>query len=378
MCIIHDMAPSLRSCRMRIGLAGAFAVAGLAACDSDPPLPSLATCSSGWTAVTPMNDNLFAMPRAMVWQDGVVYQASAQGLVAVPVDGGEVIDVVSDRPVTGVWVEGDNVIYSLDDQLYAVPRAGGDSTLLFDGGRQNDPSSGSSGQDHIGQRQYLDSNAFYWTTTAYPYATDGSHVWRVLRTGGAVEGFALLPIETVDALSVRSDGVLAVGQSTTVGGPFYSAFLAPFAHGAAREVPLSPTPDTIISADNEALLWSVYTGNRQGSRETHEVWISPADGSPAKRLSRNLPGELQATWSIPNEQGGHVIGGVEPFDDGVNHASVFHVSRDGNATRLACDASNNWPVYTATALAPDATYLSVRYDQPGWMLVRLPPPGEWE
>ena len=318
-----------------------------------------------------MNENLPTMPRAMVWQDGIVYQATLNGVVAMPTDGGEASELANERAATGVWVEGDNVIYSLDDQLFAVPRAGGDSTLLLDGGYQNDPSSGSNGNDHFGERQYLDSTAFYWTTRAYPYPTDGTHAWRMLRTGGAVEGFALFPIETVDALTIRSDGVLAVGQSTTLGGPFYRAFLAPFGHGAAREVPLDPPPDAIISAENGALVWSVYTGNREGGRETHEVWISSADGSPAQRLSQNLPVEFLASWSIPNEQGGHVIGGVELFDDGVNHASVFQLSSDGKATRLACDSSNNWPVYTAVALAPDAIYLSVRYDRPGWMLVKL-------
>jgi hypothetical protein len=325
-----------------------------------------------------MNDDLYTMPRAMVWQDGNIYQATFSGVLAMPLDGGEVIDLVNESHATGVWVEGDDVIYSLDDQLFAAPRTGGDPTLLLDGGHQNDPSSGGNGDDHVGERQYLDSTAFYWTTRAYPNATDGTRVWRILRSGGAVEAFALFPIETVDALAIRSDGVLAVGQSITLGGPFYRAFLAPFGGGAAREVPVSPTPDAIISADSGALLWSVYTGNREGGRETHEIWSSPMDGSPARRLSWNLPIEFLSSWSIPDDLGGHIIGGVELFDDGVNHASVFQVSGEGNATRLACDASNNWPVYTATALAPNAIYLSVRYDQPGWMLVRLPRIGEQE
>jgi hypothetical protein len=325
-----------------------------------------------------MNAELVRLPRAMAWQDGTVYLASPSGVAAVATATGETTDLGYAGAATGVWVEGDNVLYSYDDQLYSVPRAGGESTLLLDGGQHNDPSSGSSGQDHVGDQQYLDATAFYWTTRAYPYATDGMHVWRMPRAGVGREGFALFPIQTLDALAIRTDGVLAAGQATTMGGPFYRAFLAPFGHGAARELPLDPLPDKILSATNGGLLWSRYTGDREGGRETHEIWMSAMDGSPAWPLSRALPVELQASWAMPDELGGHVLGGVERFDDGEMHASVFQVKSDGSATRLACDSSSNWPVYTATALAPDAIYLSVRYDQPGWKVIRLPRLGQQE
>jgi hypothetical protein len=314
----------------------------------------------------------------MVWQDGIVYQATLNGVVAMPADGGDVVELVGDDGGTGIWVEGDNVLYARYDQLLTVPRAGGDSTLLLDGRGQNETSSDAGGQNLVGARQYLDGSAFYWTTQSVPAAADGSHVWRMPRAGGGVEGFALLPVLTVDALAIRADGVLAVGPSTILGGPFYRAFLAPFGHGAAREISLGPAPDAIISVDNGALLWSVYLGNSEGGHETRGVWLAPADGSPARRLSQSLPVEFWATWSIPDEQGGHVLGGTELFDDSSSHASVFQVGSDGSATRLACDASDNWPVYTAVALAADAIYLSVRYDQPGWKLVRLPRLGEKE
>lgn len=357
---------------MRIGLASAFAVAWLGACGLPTSRPSLDTCSSGWVGVTPMNEDLFTMPHAMVWQDGIVYQATLNGVAAMPQEGGEAVDLADGGRPTGMWVEGDNVVYSFDDRLFTVPRGGGDATSLLDGGQQNDPSTGSDEYDSIGERQHLDGTAFYWTTTAHPYATDGTHAWRMLRTGGAVEGFALFPIQTVEALAIRADGVLAVGQSTTLDGPFYRAFLAPFGRRAAREIALDPPADQIISAGNGALLWNVHLGNRQGGSATRGIWISPADGSPGRRLSPSLPVEFWATWSIPDERGGHVLGGTEIFDDGVSHASVFQVEGDGRATRLACDPSANWPLYAASALAPDAIYLSVRYEQPAWMLVRLP------
>jgi hypothetical protein len=315
---------------------------------------------------------MVAMPVAMSFQDGVVYQATRKGVVAMPTDGSAAITLTSGGPATGIWVEADNVLYSNYDRLSSVPRTGGDATTLLDGGQHNDPNPRSDGSDYVGERQLLNDTAFYWTTVAYPYKTDGTHVWRMLRTGGAVEGFAQLPIETVDALAVAAGGVLAAGQSTTLDGPYHRAFVAPFGRGAAWELSLYPSPDKIIAAENGALLFSVYTGGRQERSETHEVWILPVDGSSAKRLSHNLPIEFIATWSIPDGQGGHVIGGMEIFDDGANHGSVFQVGGDGDATRLACDASGNWPAYTATALAPDALYVSVSYDQPGWLMVKIP------
>jgi hypothetical protein len=133
-------------------------------------------------------------------------------------------------------------------------------------------------------------------------------------------------------------------------------------------------PDGIVAAEPDALLASVYTGSRAGRNDTHEIWRLPVDGSASTLLSHNLPVEFLATWSVPDQGGGHFLGGVELFDDGETHGSVFQVDHDGNAVRLACDASDSWPLVTATAVAPDALYASVRYDRPAWVLLKLSTP----
>jgi hypothetical protein len=375
---MRGMAGALCPRRFRECLGGAVAVALATSCGAvTAPRPNVASCAAGWTAITPLDDDILATPKAMVYQDGLLYLASLAGVAALPTDGGAMTILVADTPVHGIWVEGDNVLYSNFDQLFAIPRAGGDATVLLDGGGHNDPSTHPDGNDVVNDRQLLDSTAFYWTTRAYPYSTDGTHAWRMLRSGGAVEGFVPLPIQTVDGLAVGSEGLLATGQSTVLGGPYYRAYIAPLGHGPGRELSLSPPPDKIISAETGALLASVYTGSRGGWNETHEVWSWPVDGSPGRPLAHNLPLELLATWAVPDGRGGHLLGGVEIFDDDENHGSVFQVSGDGNATRLACDASSNWPSFTAVAVAPDALYVSVRYDQPAFALVRIPrPPAE--
>jgi hypothetical protein len=344
--------------------------AGAVACGSIERRPRLATCAPGWTAVGAMNNNPAKLPRGMAWRDGLLYQATPSSVMAMSAADGKTVALLSSSPATAVWVEGEDVVYAVGDKLSAVALADGSERLLLDGGQHNDPSSGTSGQDHVGDQQQLDAAAFYWTTTAYPYASDGSHVWRMLRDGGAVEGFAQMPIATVDALAIRADAVLAVGQSTTLGGAFYRAFLAPFGHGPAREVAMEPAPDRILSADGGALLWTVWDGHTS-SGDGYSIWWLPADGSTARPVSHDLPAELSASWSASDGRGGHVIGGVEPFDDGAMHASVFEVNADGAATRLGCDPSDNWPVYGAATVAPDGVYLAVRYEPRTWRLVKL-------
>ena len=369
------MARSFCPRRVRDCLVSAVAVALATGCGSvTEPRPNVATCAAGWTAVSPLNDDMVALPRAMAWQDGVVYQATLHGVAAMATDGSAPTTLATQTSATGIWIEGDNVLYANEDQLFSVPRAGGDVTTVLDGGQHNDPSTPADGTDHFGNLNVLDSTAFYWTTSTYPYVNDGFHVWRMPRTGGAVESFAMLPIQTVDALAATSEGVLAAGQSTVLGGPYYRAYLAPLGHGPLQELSLSPLPDAIVSAESGALLTSVYTGSREGRSETHEVWLAPVDGSPPRPLAHDLPLELVATWAVPDGQGGHFTGGMEIFDDGANHGAVFQVDSDGSATRLACDASGHWPLFSAVAIAPDALYLSVRYDQPAWTLVKIPRP----
>jgi hypothetical protein len=68
--------------------------------------------------------------------------------------------------------------------------------------------------------------------------------------------------------------------------------------------------------------------------------------------------------------------GVEHFDDGSTHGSVFAVTADGNATRLACDPSPRYPLFRAQAITPDGIYVSVFYgDPPGsWDLIKVSHP----
>ncbi len=104
--------------------------------------------------------------------------------------------------------------------------------------------------------------------------------------------------------------------------------------------------------------------------------MSPVDGSPAHLLSGELPVELLATASVPDPSGGRFLGGTEVFEGGEPRASVFSVSADGAATRVACDATlergSGWP--RIATLAPDAVYWVVTYNDWSWQIVKTARP----
>jgi hypothetical protein len=324
---------------------------------------------AGWVA-GPRSDDILSMPTAMVWADGTLYQASLRGVAAERTDGSTGAIWLSELPATGIWIEGDQVLFSHHDRLMQVPRAGGAVTTLLDGGQRNDPSTAVDQPDLFGSGEALDSTAFYWTTIAYPQQ-DSLRAWRMLRVAGTLESFAPFPLALVKGLALVPDGVLVAGQYAGTEAPYYRAFVAPFANGAARELPADDQhwPTSIVSVESGGFLWNSWI-----REDVHEVWLSPADGARPRLLSPGLPGRMVGTSALAEGQGGRFLAGVETFDDGLMHGSAFFVAADGGVTRLGCGQPMNVP--GAAAIAPDAVYWAVS-DGDTWMLVKVarPPRG---
>jgi hypothetical protein len=165
------------------------------------------------------------MPRSMTWAQGVLYQAAWSAILAVPADGSAQVTLVGDVYPTGIWVEGDNVLYSVGSQLLQVPRTGGSPTVIVDGGPVPDLSAPSGQTQLAGEPTILDDAYSYWPSL--PYDVRGTLVSRIPRVGGTAEVIAELPLVDVGGMTVVSDGVLAAGFD----GNGDSAMIAPFGGG---------------------------------------------------------------------------------------------------------------------------------------------------
>jgi hypothetical protein len=311
---------------------------------------------------------------AMVWADGVLYQSraiaqSVYAIVASPADGGDITTLVLNDFATGMWIEGDNLLYTHGDRLMQVPRAGGDVTTILDGGpgSPSDPNVAPGLADAF-STPLLDSSNFYWTTWDVSY-TGFSHVWRLPRAGGPVEGFTPIPTYTALGISVLADGVLVVGEQLAPSLPLWHTFVAPFGGGNLRQ--LAPILGDFMSVDSAGALWSACSPTSESSKFICAAMVSPADGSPAVPLSHDLPNLFQPSQGISDGQGGHFLTGYESFDDGHYHFSEFLVDSAGSATRLACDPGTDYSYSRTSAVAPSALYLAVNHT-PGWTIVKIP------
>jgi hypothetical protein len=352
-----------------------FLAAWLAGCgDSSPPAPRLASCAPGWIPTAPVVPNTLLDPWAMVWADGVLYQSrdiaqAVHAIVASPADGGDTTTLVLNDFATGMWIEGDNLLYSHDDRLMQIPRTGGDVTTILDGGpgSPSDPNL-APGLAGAFSTPLLDSSHFYWTT--WNLSGDGfSHVWRLPRAGGPVEGFTPIPTQMAVGFAVLPDGVLVVGEHPASTLPLWDTFVAPSGGGNLRQ--LAPILGEFISVDSASALWRASSNTSDSSKLTYAVMVSPADGSPAIPLSHDLPNLFQADRGISDGQGGYYLTGYESFDDGRFHFSVFLVDSAGSATRLACDPGTDFAYSRRSAVSPSALYLAVNHT-PGWTIVKIP------
>jgi hypothetical protein len=296
----------------------------------------------------------------MVWANGVLYLSRAnpstgQGIAAIPTDGGDVTTLVPTDSANGIWVEGDNVLYAHDDRLMQVPITGGSPTVILDGGQAGPTDA-----------LLLDPSWFYWTTSN---ETRFSQVWRMPRSGGALEALGSFPLQYVSSLVALSDGVLLEGWNAPGGSGTWNALVAP---GGGDPRPLDPIEYEPVSVDSGGVIWTAPTGARDGLDETFQVRISPANGSPATPLSAELPIGFSADWGSPDGEGGRILSGNEIFDDLLIHREVFLVAADGSATRLACNPSNDATYLGTGAVSPDAVYLNLYDLKNGWVIVKVP------
>lgn len=338
-----------------------FAWPGCGGLGKPPGPPRVDDCASGWNVTAISGNDTLMMPRSMTWAQGVLYEAAWSAVLAVPADGSVQQTLVADVYPTGIWAEGNNVLYSAGNQLLQVARTGGNATVIVDGGPVPDPSAPSGETQAAGEPTMLDAAYFYWSSLTYDGR--GTLVSRIPRVGGTAEVIAELPLVLVGGLAVVPDGVLAAGLH----GNTYSAMIAPFDGGSLRVLASGFAYGSLLSVEPAGTIWRI-----PDSFLTYALMLSPSDGSPTRPLATTLPDHMTWEWASPDGNGGHFLSARERFDDGTSHRSIFFLSASGSTTRLACEPVEASGDIRGTALSPDALYLTINRLGSGWSIVRVP------
>jgi hypothetical protein len=93
-----------------------------------------------------------------------------------------------------------------------------------------------------------------------------------------------LPLSFVTGVATSPEG-LVVGGVSAAEDRFWDAWVIPFDGGSPRR--LAPIGTNLISVDASGALWSTLVGEDESGNPSHELRLSPSDGSPAVPLSPN-------------------------------------------------------------------------------------------
>jgi hypothetical protein len=100
-------------------------------------------------------------------------------------------------------------------------------------------------------------------------------------SAASLERVGELPLSFVTGVASSSDGLVVGGVSANED-RFWDAWVIPFDGGPPRR--LAPIGTNLISVDASGALWSTIVGEDESGNPTHELRLSPSDGSPAVPL----------------------------------------------------------------------------------------------
>jgi len=357
-----------------LSLATAVTLAASCGDQAVPPLQSAETCAGAWQPLSARyfgderGDFSFA-PWAIAYANGLIYydtSTTAAEIVALPVAGGSPSPVVPFQlAVTGLWAEGDHLLFANGSKFYSVPLTGGTPSLLFDalGGQQIPDES---------LVQDVSPTHFYWN--ALDMSADGQSgmsVWRAARTGGNPVKLGFVPdnvvLPGVGGMALASDAVLFAGDLG------FSA-VVPFDGGAVRA--LAPGGDYYCGVDSSGAYWASVVGDPTEERFT--IVFSPADGG-ARRTFWAYPPRHTLPFRIwQTGDGSWLVIALQRFSDGLTHTSFWELDAAGNARLLACDpGGGNLSPYidTRPAFTPEAAFFMASYVEAtgtlAWEIARI-------
>ena len=308
-------------------------------------------------------------PFNLVTANGNLYYALGNGnsstaaIMRLPLSGGPPVTLAMAEGYQ-LWLDGQAVdTAALDDRLWQVPLGGGDATLIADGNTTGPPNY------NVATSQAFDGTDFYWDLrpqNGMPFW----NVWQISVAGGVAQKLADLPIPTGPhvnwtMLETSAYGVLIAYENF----PQVGAYLVPPGGGTPQVLPSPPlagrdADNGLLGTSPTEVLWETegvdpVTGANlitlrltdvagAGGPTVRELWPDhPANFTPSGAFS----------WS-GGDDGSWLISGIEPFDDGATHASLWLVDADGNGSRIGCDPNvGHGPGMVTAALAtPTAIY----------------------
>jgi hypothetical protein len=324
--------------------------------------PALASCVPGWQEIYGPRP-YFPPPQILPHGDRIYFSELADNQLgtvinSVPSNGGAATTLVEDTGAF-LWAEGDNLLFApYGDHLQTVPLAGGTPATVQDGGYcANRPSQC--------RGLLLDEEFLYLSADArniQDVQVGGVSLRRMSRATGAEDELAMVhgyPTSFTrlvgDSLMVATDHVYVVPRS---GGPLLQ---------------LTDSEGILVGLDDGGALSYTLSGV-----DTTSVSRAPIDGGPLQPFWADKPPRFRA-WSItPDGSGGWTAAGLEPFDDGASHVSIWSLDTHQAGVRLACDprvstgfVGNDEDVPGVVVGTPDAVYATVLHlPTLEWSLVR--------
>jgi hypothetical protein len=323
-----------------------------------PPKPAaLASCRAGWQPLTEARTAV-RPDHVVLHGDELVYQGLAGSdpgqlqIEAQPLAGGTP-RVVASAAAETLWLEGDQLYFAHQTDLFRVPVAGGTPTAVV---------------------------SSEWKRSVFGHLmTPNDFIWWIL--GGDSLGGLLFEIWA----QPRAGGAPRLVATTSGGGITRIELAGPLLltdGSPAEAIPLDGGPN--LALDSKDLFVSglepegVYGFAAVAfDPPRHVVKLAPADGGPARPVFPDFPARAAPEHIWSDGQGGWLAAGKEPFDDGQLHESVFWIDGTGHARRAACDPElpnleglDARPVFTA-----DAAYLVVSRFVKGsasWSFVMIP------
>lgn len=345
--------------------------------------PSLSRCRDAWDRILEFQPTVGDAPRVLRWHDGNLYYSErldvSNHIVSLPDTGGTPSEVTPDSG-SGLWIEGDSLLFPHSDRLYSAPLGGGESTLVDSGGTfDTDPRKY---ENVTFLNQELDASGLYWVLHRYTDPTWS--VWRMPRGGGRSEELATLP----DSLG-RPEALLVLSDQLMIAGGDGDAYVMSKDGGDVDRLPSVDTKrddvmwSRFIGAGPSGVVWAVAS-HKRGDKIPYAVVISRPDGD-VDDLWRYMPADFEPDHAWPDAAGGWVIAGMETFSDDEQHTSIWSLDENDRAKRLACDARpGRSSGYAATAaLSDEAAYFAVEYfasshkvadedpEAMGWTLIKV-------
>jgi hypothetical protein len=321
-------------------------------------------------------------PGDMAWKDGTLYVAHSDTeyswVFSIPDHGGSK-NLLYEGHLRAFWLQGQNLIYAQDYELFDLPRTGGPPTpILHFGDKYYDPSGGNGLFDQV-----LDDTAIYWL---FNYA-DQLLVWQHLRSGGD-DTILAMPSSiapTERGWMHQAAGQLVLGFSSDVVAP--QVLTVPKGgNGTYQTLPIpSATAVPLATTNDGTLLWTdsprVSGGNFPPT--DHTLARQHLDGTAAMPFSTTMQPTAAPLQAYPAGGGAWYVATFE-YQAKNPYLTLWTVQSDGTAKRVACDpmppapsiyAVAQYPAGNPTAgiAADGAFYLAIVYGDPNhggsWQVV---------